>query len=1000
MSNDKLTGGISILCSERGVVMKIIRDQLGIAQYIKPGNSFTDIVDDAAATKARHLLADTRAQGATFNWELNVVIGAEIVLMYFNGSTVADGLLLVGATSPDDLIEHFYSELMKINNEQMNMMRAALKEQAISEKMYHDIARLNNELTNTQRELAKKNAELQAQREWLRVTLSSIGDAVIATDKAGRVTFMNLVAEKLTGWQQDEAAGKSLGDIFVIINEKTRAPVRSPLEGMSGDSEIVFLADNTALITKDGREVPIDDSAAPLVDDKGNFRGVVLVFRDVTERKRAAQALETERQRLFALLDGLPAYVHLLDADYNIRYTNRYFREQFGAPNGKPCYEVIHECTEPCGDCAPRHVLDSGVPGEWQWTRDDGRTYRVYDYPFTDVDGTRVVLELGIDITERNRAMEALRESEQRYRILAEAAEDYITIADRDGVFHYVNEVTARGFGMPRDEVIGRSIYELFSEDKAREVHQRIQQVFESGNSISTEEFSGIPGSMRWVDTKGIPLKDKWGNVDAVMSVSRDITAYKRTAQALQASEAKYRHIIEENADGMIVLDREGDVLFVNAAAEKFFGRAADELVGEALGIPAIVGEASRMEVIRPGQEIRIAEVHTVETEWESEFAYLVTLRDVTARENAEEELRESREWFRNIVENASEIIYTLTANGAFTFVSPTWKQILGHDVDEVKGRGFADFVHPDDIPVCRSFLEEVMATGHSREDVEYRVRHKDGSWRWHRSTGAAVNDEDGAPLYYVGIAQDVTERKQAAEELARTNEELKQFSYAISHDLREPLRMVTSYMKLLERRYKDKLDDDAREFIYFAVDGAERMDGLIKALLSYSRVDTRGKEFAPTDCEEILERTLRDLRFAIEENDAVVTHDPLPTVLADATQLGQLFQNLIGNALKYRGEEPPRVHLSASPSPQRGEGEWLFAVRDNGIGIDEKHFKRIFVIFQRLHARGEYEGTGIGLATCKKIVERHGGRIWVESQPGAGSTFYFTLLAVEEMAE
>jgi light-regulated signal transduction histidine kinase (bacteriophytochrome) len=228
--------------------------------------------------------------------------------------------------------------------------------------------------------------------------------------------------------------------------------------------------------------------------------------------------------------------------------------------------------------------------------------------------------------------------------------------------------------------------------------------------------------------------------------------------------------------------------------------------------------------------------------------------------------------------------------------------------------------------------------------------------------------------------------------ELAYTNRELEQFAYVASHDLQEPLRMVTSYVQLLERRYKDKLDKDANEFIEFAVDGAMRMHRLINDLLTYSRVGTRGRALAPTDSEAVFEQSLSNLQVAIKEKGAQVTHEPLPKVMADDVQLGQLFQNLVGNAIKFQGEKQPRVHVSA----HQGNGEWVFSVRDNGIGIDPEFKERIFVIFQRLHGKDKYPGTGIGLAVCKKIVERHGGKIWVESELGKGATFNFTLPGME----
>ncbi len=241
----------------------------------------------------------------------------------------------------------------------------------------------------------------------------------------------------------------------------------------------------------------------------------------------------------------------------------------------------------------------------------------------------------------------------------------------------------------------------------------------------------------------------------------------------------------------------------------------------------------------------------------------------------------------------------------------------------------------------------------------------------------------------------EITERKRAEEnlkqalaEMERSNKDLEQFAHIASHDLQEPLRMVASYVQLLARRYQGQLDSDADEFIAYAMEGVIRMEQLINDLRNYYRLSTRGKTFEPIDCEAVLKRALANLQMAIEENHAVVTYDPLPTVRGDAEQLVQLFQNLIDNAIKFRSDEPPEVHIGMEST----DSVWLFSVQDNGIGIDPEYTERIFIIFQRLNDRREYPGTGAGLAICKKIVECHGGRIWVESEWGQGSTFYFTL--------
>jgi PAS domain S-box-containing protein len=352
-----------------------------------------------------------------------------------------------------------------------------------------------------------------------------------------------------------------------------------------------------------------------------------------------------------------------------------------------------------------------------------------------------------------------------------------------------------------------------------------------------------------------------------------------------------------------------------------------------------------------------------------------------------EKALKESEIKFRDLYDNAPLGYHEYDHEGRITNVNLTDLKMLGYTAEEMIGQFMWNFNIEGEIS-RKQILAKLAGTLPPGRNLERTYRRKDGTTFPVLIEDRLIVDEKGRIKGIRCTIQDITERKRAEEALARSNKELEQMAYVASHDLQEPLRMVTSYVQLLARRYKGKLDGEADEFIGFAVDGATRMQQLINDLLTYSRVGTKGREFEPIDCEIILGQAFENLQIAIEEKKAIVTHDPLPTILADNVQLGQLFQNLIGNAIKFQGPEPPHVHVSAS----RNENGWIFSVRDNGIGIAPEYAERIFVIFQRLHTREKYPGTGIGLAVCKKIVERHGGRIWVESQPGKGATFYFTL--------
>jgi PAS domain S-box-containing protein len=373
---------------------------------------------------------------------------------------------------------------------------------------------------------------------------------------------------------------------------------------------------------------------------------------------------------------------------------------------------------------------------------------------------------------------------------------------------------------------------------------------------------------------------------------------------------------------------------------------------------------------------------------------------EVSERKRAEEKIKRLSRQNELILDSAGEGILGLDPDGVHLFVNPLAAKMLGYQVKELVGMPSHKIWHhsradgnpypEDDCPIHTTLLD-----GKVRYNVRDEVFWRKNGTNFPVTYTSTPIKEDGRLVGAVVTFRDVTEIKKAEEELVQLTEELKrsnadleQFAYAASHDLQEPLRVVAGFVKLLERRYKGRLDEKADEFIEYTVDGVRRMQALIRDLLDYSQVETKGKRFTHTDCSLMMGRAISNLKMAIEESGAIVTHDDLPHIMADSAQLVRLFQNLIGNAIKFRGTEKPKIHVSA----RREEHGWLFSVRDNGIGIEPESAERIFVVFQRLHAKEEYPGTGIGLAVCKKIVERHGGHIRVESEPGNGSTFYFTI--------
>jgi PAS domain S-box-containing protein len=615
-----------------------------------------------------------------------------------------------------------------------------------------------------------------------------------------------------------------------------------------------------------------------------------------------------------------------------------------------------------------------------------------------------------------------LAETEGRYRGLLEAAPDAMVVVNVAGKIVLLNVQAEKQFGYSRDELVGQPVKNIIPEGFAERILS--DGTRSAAEALAQQIGTGIELSGRRKDGTEFPIEIMLSPLESaegilVTAAVRDISVRKGAEKHLAQMEGRYRGLLEAAPDAMVVVDADGQMVLLNVQAEIQFGYRRNELVGQKIRniIPKgfaerLIADGTRSAAAALAQQIGTGielsgrrkngsefPIEIMLSPLESPDGILVTaaIRDISVRKTAENHLAQMEGRYRGLLEAAPDAMVVVNVGGGIVLLNVRAEKEFGYRRDELVGQpvkniipaGFAERLVADGLRSVDDALAQQIGTG-----IELTGRRKDGTQFPIEIMLSPLESPDG--VLVTAAIRDISARKKAEanllrkiEELNRSNEELGQFAYIASHDLQEPLRMVASYTQLLSRRYKGKLDAEADEFINFAVDGANRMQRLIQDLLAFSRVGTKGRELADTSSEEALRQALRNLRAAIEESHAVVTHDPMPSVVADEMQLTQLFQNLIGNAIKYQKSGAPRVHVSAA---KNGEGKWLFSVKDNGLGIAPQYFEKIFGMFQRLHKREEYAGTGIGLAICKKIAERHGSSISVESEPGQGATFSFAL--------
>ncbi|WP_435125715.1 PAS domain-containing sensor histidine kinase [Halobaculum sp. D14] len=668
-------------------------------------------------------------------------------------------------------------------------------------------------------------------------------------------------------------------------------------------------------------------------------------------------------------------------------------------------------------------AVDGRVEDEGWRVRADGSTFwanvvitAVYDDD-GELEGFTKVTQ---DLTEQREYEQQLRRERDLTEQILETVPVSICVLTADGEFVRANQRMLDRLGVESDDVseYGVEEWQLYDGDGDPIPVEEwpFTRVAETGDPVYDYQCQvDVPDvGRRWLSVDAAPLDA--GHVDdtrVVVSVD-DITERKDRERRLRRESEQTEQLLRTAPIAIAVQDADGDTVLANQRAQDALGLTEQELIEDSHDEAGWSVYDADGEPVDPSETPSARVLETGEPVFDEELVFdgpdgdrlhlrvnaaplfgpdgtvdrvVTAAEDITALKRREAELEQRKSALEtelsDIHGRISEAFYAVDDEWRLTHLNDQAADLLGRPREDLLGRELWAVLPESTDDAFRDRLETALRTQEAVTFEEY----VDGADAWLEFN--VYPSESGLSIYF----RDVTERKEYQRKLEESNERLEQFAYAASHDLQEPLRMVSSYLSLIEQRYADELDEDGREFIEFAVDGADRMRDMIDGLLRYSRVDTRGDPFEPVDLDAVLSDVRDDLQIRIADADATLTAEPLPRVDGDPGQLRQLLQNLVENAIEYSGEEPPEVRVAA----ERDGDDWVVSVSDDGIGIDPEDTDRVFEVFERLHGHDEHAGTGIGLALCRRIVERHGGDIWIDSAPGDGTTVSFRLPAAEE---
>jgi len=896
-------------------------------------------------------------------------------------------------------------ELYALNEQ---MQTEVVEKSAVEE----ELRAANEQLTDEIRIRAAAQKKTEESEVKFRKFFQQIPNPLCHVDKDGKIIEINQSFYETFGYTTDDIPTLDYWWKLAFPDKSYRKRVIKTWDKAVEEATLKNVKMNPATYTVTGKS---GEQRKMIIGGITIGNDFLATFHDITKRDAYERELLASRNFAQVIIESLPGIFYMFNSKGVLVRWNKNFTEITGFTDeemkGKsPINFFRDDDTIHISEQVARVFAEgSGYARATLYTRQGVGIPFVFTGKLLKTESENYLVGHGTDISDLNKAQSELEESENLLKVLLNATRDTIALIDKEGRIIKINVDGAKRFNKTMDEIVGKNVYSLLPAKLAGSRKKQIDGVFNSGKPAL---FEDVRNNCHY-ENKIYPIFDDDGKVSKVGIFAIDISEKKKFEQKLRESEKKFHSLYDNapdmyvsvSADSATIIECNNTLLghtgykrseIIGSKIFKLYDESCLNEVESTFAQFKETGTVKNKELTlrkKDGSPIDVSlNVESIKDK-DGNIQYSVSSwRDITETKIIQSELLKSKEKLQLITDQIPVLISYLTPDYKFEFVNKGYEDWFGLEAKDIIGKHAADIIGEEAFKITKPNLDRVF-TGETINN-ERMIPYQHGGARYTQATflphrvsgkiaGAIVCVNDVTPM-----KDAENELRKLLDELERSNQELEQFAYVASHDLQEPLRMVSSFLQLLELRYSDKVGADGKEFIHYAVDGANRMKALINDLLKYSRVGTRGKPFEPTEMYVVMDQVFTNLSNSIKESKAIIKMDEMPVIDADQTQMVQLFQNLVGNAIKFRGNRQPEISIRVNQT----QHEVTISVIDNGIGIDMKFIDKIFDVFQRLHKRNDYPGTGIGLAICKKIVERHRGTIEVKSKPGIGSTFKITI--------